>query len=58
MPKEDTTFTLKKGDAVFVPARIWPTEKPPKGKKGWHGEIVKEDPANKKNWVVSFKGEC
>jgi hypothetical protein len=57
MPKGDSNLTLTKGDTVFVPARIWPKEKPPAGKKGWEGQIVRDDPANQKNWVVSFKGE-
>ncbi|KAH7622275.1 hypothetical protein NADE_004862 [Nannochloris sp. 'desiccata'] len=57
MPKDDSHLTLTKGDTVFVPARIWPNEKPPKGKKGWEGQIVRDDPADHKNWVVSFKGD-
>jgi hypothetical protein len=56
MPKDTSSnITLTKGDTVFVPARIWPTEKPPKGEKGWRGQIVRENEKN--SWVVSFKGK-
>jgi hypothetical protein len=48
-------ITLSKGDIVFVPASVWPSENPPKGKKGWEGVIIKEN--DKESWVVAFKGE-
>ena len=31
---------LAKGDAVFIPAEVFPNEKPPKGKKGWEGQLT------------------
>jgi len=56
--QEQEQFNAHQGRyCVCSLARIWPNEKPEAGKKGWEGQIVRDDRVDHKNWVVSFKGE-